>query len=164
MTREDAELAGALRALEDVDVEGAAHEECPVDAWGGREQGAGIQAIPVVDGEDVRREGLGLGDEGARRLAALRGWRAGAIAVAGVCGEWSWACFVSGVAGFGDDVAAPRRARGEGAVKADERVARWRDEGREAREELERGHDAELGSAIAEFLDAISEFAVAVIR
>ena len=68
--------------------------------------------------------------------------------------------FGVGLAGFGDDVAAPRRAGRERAVEADERVARWRDERGEAGEELERGHDAELAAAVAQLLDAISELAV----
>ena len=39
---EDAEAAGALGALEDVDVEGAAHEGWPVDARGRRQERAGF--------------------------------------------------------------------------------------------------------------------------
>ena len=53
----------ALGALEDVDVEGAAHEGWPVDARGCRQECAGFQAIPVRDAEDVGREWLGERNE-----------------------------------------------------------------------------------------------------
>ncbi len=60
---EDVELACALWALEDVDVERAAHQRVPVDAWGRGEKRAGLQAVPVMDAEDVGRERLGAREE-----------------------------------------------------------------------------------------------------
>jgi hypothetical protein len=53
---EDAELTGAFRAFQDVDVERAAHQQRPVNAWGRGDERAGIQAFPVVHGKDVGRE------------------------------------------------------------------------------------------------------------
>ena len=95
----------------------------------------------------------------AAGAGARRGARGG-----GGCGGGGWglglaweACagLGGGVGGLGT-TARRQDARGEGAVEADERMAGRRDEGRQAGEELDRGHDAELGAAVAEFLDAIS--------
>jgi hypothetical protein len=54
--RDDAEAPAASRALEDVGVEGAAHERSPVDARRGGDERAGLQALPMAYRQDVRRE------------------------------------------------------------------------------------------------------------
>ncbi len=59
----------------------------------------------------------------------------------------------------GHDLPPPRRARREDAMVANERVARGRDERGEARQELERRHDAGLGPLSAELLHAVGDAA-----
>ena len=54
--RDDAEAPAASRALEDVGVEGAAHERSPVDARRGGDERARLQALPMAYRQDVRRE------------------------------------------------------------------------------------------------------------
>src|ERR1700682_2610178 len=54
--RDDTEAPAASRALEDVGVEGAAHERSPVDAGRGGDERAGLQALPMAYRQDVRRE------------------------------------------------------------------------------------------------------------
>ncbi len=68
----DGEVPAAVRTGLDVDAEGASEKESPLGARGGSEELAVSDACPVVGGEDVGSEGLGVEEDVERGVADVR--------------------------------------------------------------------------------------------